>query len=404
MLLIWDLHVTRKRIDACLDAIRLLVAQYPDDDTLVFVWDYVYHFSYDRVALHTLFSYRVNLVKQWKQLIVLAWNHDWIHNQFVYAEAKVALELLWEHELEGSLRFVTQPEVLTIQSKECLLFPYTTQFDIVVDTRSEYEELVESTHVKERLSWVANSLLHTMIDEWKQDHPGSDTLLLIHHRYIAGRAFPGQFARFGYGNPALSNHRLDDKRLMMVSWHLHQPFVDQNYCCIGSLWSTSPLEINQQKYLFRYDTTAEVLTYHPVSINPYLQYTLDEIQDAGVQEMIEQRDQESRLYLHAWNIPLQAGERLWTIDHAAITLTIVNEDQSDWLSSVSDELKQSVGTLRIKQTSATLDTLIHQMQDSSLSLDKSFADWKSLLQEFLKAKYGAQSAIYLKDLEDLGAL
>jgi len=38
----------------------------------------------------------------------------------------------------------------------------------------------------------------------------------------------------------------------MISGHLHQGFVHQNYFCTGSTWNTSPLEINQAKGMFRY--------------------------------------------------------------------------------------------------------------------------------------------------------
>jgi hypothetical protein len=47
-----------------------------------------------------------------------------------------------------------------------LLFPFTTKFDEAI-SRSEYQELAESSNAKERLSGLANSVLHTMIDDWK---------------------------------------------------------------------------------------------------------------------------------------------------------------------------------------------------------------------------------------------
>lgn len=402
MLLIWDIHATRKRVDACIDSIQLLVERYPDDDTIVFVGDYVYHFSYDMVALHALFTYWVMLVKQWKNLIILAWNHDWIQNQFVFEQAKVAFDLLQSEIQQWSLQYITQPTLVDIQWQPCLLFPFTASFDNQI-VRSEYNELCDSTHTKERLSWVANSVLHTMIDQWKLEQSEKNTLntlLLIHHRYIAGKAFPWQFARFSYQSPALSNHWLDDDRLILVSWHLHQPFVEKNYCCIGSIWSTSPLEINQQKYLFQFNSDTKKFNAHSSSLNPYLQFTSEEVVVKSVQELSEEVDQVSRTHLMWWNLEVMVHERLWDISLVDTTLTLIT-DAVDGLQSVPDSIKQAVGTLRIKQSKETLETLISTMQDSSLLLDESFADWKSLLWEFLKAKFGDKAKQYQKDLERL---
>jgi hypothetical protein len=401
MLLIWDIHATRKRVDACIDSIQLLVERYPDDDTLVFVGDYVYHFSYDMVALHALFTYWVELVKKWKKLIILAWNHDWIQNQFVFEQAKVAFDLFQSEVQDWSLQYITQPTYIDIQWQDCLLFPFTAKFD-TEEVRSEYAELSDSSHTKERLSWTANSILHTMIDTWKSEHleHTSKKLLLIHHRYIAGKAFPWQFARFSYQSPALSNHRLDDDRLMIVSWHLHQPFVEKNYCCIWSIWSTSPLEINQQKYLFQFDPETKKCNAHPSSLNPYLQFTSEEVAVKSIQQLCEEVDQRSRKHLLWWNLVVEVHERLWDISLSDTTLTLIT-DAHDGLQSVPDSIKQAVGTVRIKQSKETLETLISTMQDSSLLLDESFADWKTLLWEFLKAKFGDKAEQYQKDLEKL---
>jgi hypothetical protein len=51
---------------------KQFVQRNAEDDTIIFVGDYVYHFNYDRVALHALFSYWVALVEAGKQLIILA--------------------------------------------------------------------------------------------------------------------------------------------------------------------------------------------------------------------------------------------------------------------------------------------------------------------------------------------
>lgn len=85
------------------------------------------------------------------------------------------------------------------------------------------------------------------------------------------------------------------------------------------------------------------------------------------------------------------------------TLTVVSD--TPWsLDGLPDDIKQRVWTLRQKQSSQTLGTLITSMQESSKELDKSFSDRKTLLQEFLSAKYGDRKEPYVQDLEQLWVL
>lgn len=401
MLFVWDIHSTRKTIHPCIEAVEELVARNSKDDVIVFVWDYVYHFNYDRVALHALFSYWVELVNKWKKLFILAWNHDWIQNQFVFAEWQLAFDTLQSTIWLWSIEFITKPIQHNIQWRDILFFPYTTQFENAV-VRSEYEELNESSNAKERLSWVANSTIHTMIDEWKQTSDWSQKLLVVHHWYIAKVAFPWQFAKFGYWSPALSNHWLDDDQIMMLSWHLHQPFIERNYCCVGSLRSTSPLEINQQKYLFALCSNTRSLIASPVRINPYYQAELEEL-SWWVDVLVQNVEDESKQHLQSplWN--MEYDMLIWESWNETTTLTVIT-DQPGSLDAVDDDIKQQIGTLRQKQSSQTLGTLITSMQESSKELDKSFSDRKMLLNEFLSAKYGDRKDQYIKDLEALGVI
>lgn len=400
MLFVWDIHSTRKYIHPCIQALRAFIQRHSKDNTIIFVWDYVYHFNYDRVALHTLFSYWVELVQEWKHLIILAWNHDWIHNQFVFAEWQLAFET-FTSSWSWSIQFITKPTRCTIQWREMLLFPFTTQFDERTG-RNEYNELITSTVAKERISGYANSVLHTMIDEWKSIAKWWEKLLVVHHRYIAKTAFPWQFARFGYGSPALSNHWLDDDQIMMISWHLHQPFIERNYCCIWSIWSTSPLEINQQKYLFRLHEDTWKLTASPIHINPYYQTTPLEIAD-WLELFVESILVQSKKHLDSSIRAIEYDSVLWELSYDTTTLTVVT-DEVWWIDNLNDSIKQQVWTIRQKQTSQSLGTLITSMQASSKELDKNFSDWKTLLSEFLEAKYGETKQQYIQDLEKLGIL
>lgn len=100
--------------------------------------------------------------------------------------------------------------------------------------------LQESSNQHERQSGYLNQV---MLEYIEQHQP----TLVVHHYYTHNTNFPGQKSRFNYKDIALCEGFLDLSDLKMVSGHLHQPFTYKNYLCTGSIWSTSPLEINQVK-------------------------------------------------------------------------------------------------------------------------------------------------------------
>jgi len=66
---------------------------------------------------------------------VLAGNHDWIADHFVYEEAQQAFSIINDYVFEqsrtgeglsekGSLRFITEPITLTIEDQDVIFFPY----------------------------------------------------------------------------------------------------------------------------------------------------------------------------------------------------------------------------------------------------------------------------------------
>jgi DNA repair exonuclease SbcCD nuclease subunit len=50
----------------------------------------VYHFSYDRNALLALYEFFLELFTEGKEVYVLAGNHDWLGETFVFHEAQQA--------------------------------------------------------------------------------------------------------------------------------------------------------------------------------------------------------------------------------------------------------------------------------------------------------------------------
>ena len=94
MLLIWDIHMTSKVKDQLIEMIRSFVQSQPEEKNLIFLGDFVYHFSYDRSALLALFELFLEFYGQGKNLYILAGNHDWLGNSFVFEEGKQVFDLL----------------------------------------------------------------------------------------------------------------------------------------------------------------------------------------------------------------------------------------------------------------------------------------------------------------------
>ncbi len=115
MLLIWDLHINSRIKDRVIDGMKKYVKENNDEKNIVFLWDYVYHFSYDRGALLALYNFMLELFSQWKNVYVLAWNHDWIWSTFVFEEAKRTFETIngvfESNNKDGKIEFITKPRI-----------------------------------------------------------------------------------------------------------------------------------------------------------------------------------------------------------------------------------------------------------------------------------------------------
>jgi calcineurin-like phosphoesterase len=81
-----------------LEQIKAFVASQPEEKNLIFLGDFVYHFSYDRGALLALFELFLELYTQGKNLYILAGNHDRLGNSFVYEEGKQVFDLLQHYQ------------------------------------------------------------------------------------------------------------------------------------------------------------------------------------------------------------------------------------------------------------------------------------------------------------------
>lgn len=94
MLIVGDIHMTGRQQDPILTTLQEFVAAHPDEQHILFLGDYVYHFSYERKSLLALFGFFVELYKQGKSVWILAGNHDRIQEHFVFTEGKWSFDLL----------------------------------------------------------------------------------------------------------------------------------------------------------------------------------------------------------------------------------------------------------------------------------------------------------------------
>lgn len=414
MLFIWDIHITSKRQTALLDRINACIEKFPDERTIIFMWDYVYQFSYDRKALLWLFNLFTQLYKQWKHIYVVAWNHDWIADHFVYEEARQAFDLMQDNidtSRQWLLRFITQPTFLHLEGQDVLVFPFTHHFEqeADIDPTSPFGALSKSVNRNERLSANANTVLRSMLHERRSRKDKTEKLLVIHHRYIINTAFPWQQAKFSYASPWLSQELLWMDDLLLVSWHLHQAFVDRNYLCTGSIWNTSSLEVNQQKRCFQADVSKSKLQAIPCTVNPYVMVDADEIEkvtsDIIISKAQEVRNEAFGL-LQWWERMVTREEDSSPIDLSVITLLIRSSrwSYSDLEDYLAGGLVHSLADIKLKSVSARSGELLTDLEQSALALDRSISDWKSLLRTYIQRKYTDRAANYEQFLQELDLL
>lgn len=413
MLLIWDIHITSKRKESIISAVREYIFS-EDDDSIVFLWDFVYHFNYDRKALMWMYNLFLECFENNKHVYILAWNHDRISWHFVYEEAQKAFDFVKGN--DWSLDFITEPVTYNIQWQDCLFFPYYLP-DQEQEILPQFEELWLSTNQKEQRSARANSRLFSDIATWKKNKSWdastskSEKLWIFHHRYTVSTQFPGQFAQFGYKSPWLSNALFDDTDIVLCSGHLHHPFCYKNYLCIGSIWHTSPLEINQTKFFFRLDPKTQNLVASPVSINPYIHIPLDElswdqkVSEAFVQEFMKTRLEENIWHLHAGDLDIVVENIPSTYNLKQVTLTCIGEKSYAELSEIVQEsMYASMADIRIKKQKRSLPDMLNVLDTESKQLDQRIGDWKTLLHSYITQKYEWQSQEYIQELEDIGIL
>lgn len=403
MLLIGDIHITTRVKDALLDQLRAFVAKHPDEQHIVFVGDYVYHFAYDRAASLALYSFFIELFEQGKTIYVLAGNHDWLTDSFVYAEAKKAFDLLHGAH-NNKLYFITEPMQCLIEWQNVLFLPYMlnpealqsiAQSDVWVAWQHDVRVLTESSHKHEKMSGL---LTNYILQTWEK----SPDLLVIFHQYIAHTRLPGQQSMFGYKDVALHPGLLDLSWLRLLSGHVHQVCSYKNYIGIGSIRHTSPLEVQEIKWLFL--LVDGVMTMEPVLLYPYLQVQeLDGLDRKAIQSLLVTIWQTVQSYFvsESWSMKF---ETLPIVDMKQLSITILRDDVSyDQLSSVlSSDILEWVRDIKIKKDAVAMQDLLSDFSAQQHDLQSGFADWKEILKAYIQKKYPTQIDMYMTVLQDMG--
>lgn len=422
MLLFGDLHINSRICDRVIETMNSWINQNPDEKNLIFLWDYVYHFSYDREALLKLYTLFLDLYKEWKNVYILAWNHDWLWNTFVFEEAKRTYEIIknifdgWSR--GGKIEFVTQPKVENIEWEDVLFLPYCLElWEVVPNNNEKYSSstvwndnwnakmieientlktLSNSQNKNERFSAELNKLLLKYYQKYGK-------LTIMHHYYTEWVNFPGQRWRFYFDDIALSHLFCELDGLKLISGHLHQWFAYKNYFCTWSVRNTSPLEINQAKMLFRYSKWW--IDGKMFFVNPYFQIKnienwqkiddafLQNFQNSVINENIENYQNQW------WNVQIQSDYELKNKD-VSISLSVGDINYDDIYSYIDENLFKQLKDVKLKKIYAKTEDIFEKMDIEWKNLTSWFSDWKWLLKDYLMNKYPDDYQKYLDFLKN----
>lgn len=396
MIFIGDIHIHPRYADLTLDTLRAYIAQEPNDEHIVFLGDFVYHFSYHRGSLMELFGFFLELVSERKHVYVLAWNHDWLWSHFVYAEAQKIFEAQ-EHDY---LHIITKPQHKSIAGQDVLFVPYMLSRDRYTPSTSvnslDVQALQDSTNPQEYESYLLNSYLEHQLASY-------DNLMIVHHYYMARTRFPGIKATFTYRDKAISPHFLEYDNAQFVSWHIHHPFSYKNYLCLGSVRSTSPLETNTLHYLTRYDSTNNKRILTQTEVNPYLVLTNfdQQITSQTLQEFWKElQDRESDIFTSSiFNIERISCEL--PLDRTQFTLQTNDVDYANIDEYIDPELRQSLRDVKLKANTLNIDQAAQDLVDSSDDFSSSLGSRRELLNKYLDSKFWDQKEKYIEVLKEL---
>jgi len=236
MLLIWDIHLDVKREDRIMEKLRWL----PREENIVFLWDYLPGFVYNRHVMAEFYDFLLELSKK-SNVYVMAGNHDWLGDKFVFDEAqKTILELGDDEPRSHWLTFITEPITYLIEWKHCLFIPFENM-GIKGESASDY--------VNSHLADLEN------VD------------VVFFHHYIADFDYWDGLV-FRKDDIAIDPNIISaNPNVQFISWHVHRHCQKDNYFCTGSFWATNQSE-TEDKFVWNYfDGKFSKI---PVDVNKYV--------------------------------------------------------------------------------------------------------------------------------------
>lgn len=415
MLLIGDVHINSLHKDRILDSIKKFINHNDDDKELIFLWDFVYHFSYDRKALLELLDLLLKEFGKGKSIYLLAGNHDWLSDSYVFQEAKVAFDILNTYS-ENKIYFVTSPLDTNIDGKRCLFLPYNihyySQWVIPnfekLSQKEIYQNLINSNNKNERYSAYVNMYLEEQLDRSSYD-------IVFHHHYFVNTQFPWQKARFSYKDLALSDSFLKYNWVKFISGHLHTGFSVDNYFCTGSIWANSPLEDNDFKFMYKYVNGS---LYPQISdVNYYLSISQEEIdyiqqwdktkklELSNLKDVFKKHWEDSQKSFVSKEFPIVFPDfQMPKINNTIIYFRTDSLGYEDVPNLVNDDLMNNLKEVKIKKYSHWVNHISQLLDLSAKDLQNNISDWKNLLKQYLQSKFPDKYDLYLEKLKDIDVI
>lgn len=217
--------------------------------------------------------------------------------------------------------------------------------------------LLASNNKYERLSGQINLFVLEAVQTKK------NKLTVVHHRYWADTVLPGQKGSFSFAQGALHPLFLEMSGVSFLAGHTHSACSYKNFLCTGSVWSTSPLEVNQQKYVFSVQPDGSTKA-TPLFVNPYLSCPVQEGKKVGINEMQTAwqesvAQQEAKFQSPLWQTEFIAGIPDW----AWVTLQLqVDTSYTEMQSLVSSEVYDVCRAVQLQKHRQLQDA----MQDLTL--------------------------------------
>lgn len=413
MLLIWDIHLNSRIKDKLLNLLKSFIQEHNEEKNLIFLGDFVYHFSYDRNALLELYDLFLELYTQWKNLYILAWNHDRLGNTFVFEEWRKAFEILSRMKnSDNEICFITKPFVKEIEWKNICFLPAMLEIDEKdfpgIDDLKDQKYAEEMKSKNKNLTF--STQLNLVVERFTKKY--SD-LTLIHHYYVEWVSFPWQKAKFNFRDRALSQHWLDQANLQIISWHLHQAFAYKNYLCTGSLRATSPLEIDQIKYFWIWKDGK--FTAHETGVNYY--FTMERktwssdlfsqsFQAISENDILSHRKSlknSDNFKTDSFVIETNYKDSL-DLKNVSLSLSVEKLQYDNMDEFVEPKLQQSLQNVQLKKDTKSTEKLLEQLEKPDLAGQLSFWNWLELLKKFLKKQYPDDYEEYEKLLQEMKIL